>query len=61
MFQASLRSIVENAQLAAFEISDGIDARGVPALLDSVRASVARTTRALDHLSWSATGGLDGG
>jgi chemotaxis family two-component system sensor kinase Cph1 len=50
VFQALLSTIVENAQLAALEITDGADLARMPALLESVRASVARATEVLDHL-----------
>ena len=52
--QNLLSSVVENAQLAALEITDGVDMARMPEMLDSVRASVARTKRALDHLVWHA-------
>ena len=45
---------MENAQLAALEITDGVDLADIPEMLDSVRASVARTKRALNHLVWHA-------
>ncbi len=47
-------SVVENAQLAALEITDGVDLAEIPQMLDSVRASVGRAKRALDHLIWHA-------
>ncbi|GAC1347512.1 MAG: hypothetical protein NVSMB18_32690 [Acetobacteraceae bacterium] len=50
LMQNLFASVVENAQLAALEITDGVDLEAIPAMLDSVRASVARTKRALDHL-----------
>ena len=49
--QALLSTIIENAQLAALEITDGIDTARMPGLLESVRASVARTAEVLEHLS----------
>ncbi len=52
--QALFSSVVENAQLAALEITDGVDLPDIPEMLESVRASVARTKRALDHLIWHA-------
>ncbi len=54
LFQDLLSSVIENAQLAALEITDGVDAERLPELLESVRASVARTRRALEHLAWHA-------
>jgi two-component system, chemotaxis family, sensor kinase Cph1 len=43
-------SVVENAQLAAMEITESADAAHVPELLESVRASVARSSELLEHL-----------
>ncbi len=43
--------IMENAQLAALEITDGIDPRRMPVMLEGVRASVARCAGLLDHLN----------
>jgi len=50
-FQTLMSSVVENAQLAVLEITDSVDLVGVPAMLDSVRSSVARTAEVLDQLS----------
>ena len=49
--QTLLSSVIENAQLAALEITDGSDTAGMPNLLESVRASVARTAEVLDQLA----------
>ncbi|WP_439595414.1 GAF domain-containing protein [Falsiroseomonas sp.] len=49
-FQAILASVVENAQLAALEIADGVDVARMPELLESVRASVSRTAEVLEAL-----------
>ncbi len=49
-YQAILASVVENAQLAALEIADGVDVAQMPDLLESVRASVARTATVLETL-----------
>ena len=54
LFQALLSHVVENAQLAALEITDGGETARMPELLESVRASVARTRRVLEHLIWHA-------
>ncbi|WP_270933263.1 GAF domain-containing protein [Falsiroseomonas oryzae] len=51
VFQAILASLVENAQLAALEIAEGVDVSRMPAMLESVRASVARTTEMLEMLA----------
>jgi PAS domain-containing protein len=53
-FQNLLSSVVENAQLAALEITDGVDTARIPDLLDSVRASVTRAAEILEHLVWHA-------
>ncbi len=42
MFRNLLSTIVENAQLAALEIADGVDPADMPEMLETVRASVAR-------------------
>ena len=49
-FQAILASVGGNAQLAALEIADGVDVARMPDLLESVRASVARTAVVLETL-----------
>ncbi len=49
-FRAILATVVENAQLAALEIADGVDVANMPELLESVRASVARTAEVLETL-----------
>lgn len=49
-FRAILSSVVENAQLAALEITDGVDVAHMPEQLESVRASVARTAEVLEAL-----------
>lgn len=50
MFRNLLNTVVENAQLAALEITDGVELTRMPRMLDSVRASVARTAEVLEHL-----------
>lgn len=50
LMQTLFSAMVENAQLAALEITDGVDLAQIPQMLDSVKASIARTKRALDHL-----------
>jgi hypothetical protein len=54
VYRNLLSSVVGNAQLAAMEITDGIDPARMPALLESVRASVARTAELLERLIWHA-------
>ena len=50
VYQTLLSSVVENAQLAALEITDGVDMARMPDLLESVRNSVARAAAALEDL-----------
>ena len=50
LYQNLLSSIVENAQLAALEITDGVEVVRMPELLDSVRGSVERSAELLQHL-----------
>jgi len=56
VFQNLLSLIIENAQLAALEITDGVETARMPELLEGVRASVARTAEVLEHLIWYAGG-----
>ncbi len=42
--------IIENAQLAALEISDRVDIAPMPEMLESVRTSVDRSAEVLEHL-----------
>lgn len=51
-FQTLMSTVIENAQLAALEITDGLDTEGMPAMLESVRTSVARTAEVLEQLSF---------
>jgi light-regulated signal transduction histidine kinase (bacteriophytochrome) len=55
-YQAVLTTIVENAQLAALEITYGVDADNMPRMLEAVRASVGRSADLLEHLLWHADG-----
>jgi two-component system, chemotaxis family, sensor kinase Cph1 len=54
VFQNLMSAIIENAQLAALEITDGTDPTGMPGLLESVRNSVARTVEVLEQLSFDS-------
>ena len=54
-----MSSVIENAQLAALEITEGTDLTDVPALLESVRTSVARTAEVLDQLAFASKGAFD--
>ena len=60
VFRTLLASIVENAQLAALEITDGVDPARMPELLESVQASGQRTAEVLEGLIWHARRGADG-
>jgi chemotaxis family two-component system sensor kinase Cph1 len=55
VFQNLLRPIIENAQLAALEITDGVDMARMPRMLESVKSSVTRTAELLEILIWHAT------
>ncbi len=57
MFRTLLTTIVENAQLAALEIADGVDPARMPEMLEAIRASVARTAEMLGYLVWHASRG----
>jgi PAS domain-containing protein len=57
MFRNLLATIVENAQLAALEIADGVDPAQMPEMLDAVRASVTRTAEMLGYLVWHSSRG----
>ena len=45
-----LQSIVGNAQLAESEVVGGMDQARIPAVVDGVKDSVARTAELLEHL-----------
>lgn len=57
IYSELLSTIVENAQLAALEIADGVDPADMPERLETVRASVARTSEVLGYLVWHASRG----
>ena len=54
LYDALLSSIIENAQVAALEITDGLDMALIPETLDSVASSVRRAADVLDRLAWHA-------
>ncbi len=56
VFRDLLASVVGNAQLAALEITDGVDLAQVPAMLESVQSSVERAAELLERLVWHAAG-----
>ena len=60
VYQNLLTSLVENAQLAALEITDGVDTARMQDMLESVRASVTRSSELLEHLIWHASRATDG-
>ncbi len=53
--QTLMSSIIENAQLAALEITDTTDISEAPALLESVQKSVSRSAAVLEQLAHAAT------
>ena len=55
MYRNLMSSVVGNAQLAALEITDGMDLDRMPEMLESVRLSVTRSSELLEHLIWHAT------
>jgi two-component system, chemotaxis family, sensor kinase Cph1 len=50
VYQRLLSSLMENAQLAALEITEGVDKSQMTQMLDGVRTSVDRSALVLDHL-----------
>ncbi|HTZ71249.1 MAG TPA: GAF domain-containing protein [Acetobacteraceae bacterium] len=58
--QSLLSTVVANAQLAALEIADGRPPADLPALLESVQASVSRVADMLTHLLWHARSNIGG-
>ena len=50
--QKLISNVIENAHLAALEITDGADTTKMPALLESIRISVARAAEVLEYLSF---------
>jgi chemotaxis family two-component system sensor kinase Cph1 len=61
VYQNLLSSVVENAQLAALEITYGVETGRIAEMLESVRNSTLRTAEVLEHLIWhsSRTSGGD--
>ena len=55
VYRNLLSTVVGNAQLAALEITDGVDLARMPEMLESIRASVTRTAELLEHLVWHAS------
>jgi hypothetical protein len=50
IYRNLMSKLVENAQLAALEITDRADVEKMPEMLESVRSSVGRTAEVLEHL-----------
>jgi two-component system, chemotaxis family, sensor kinase Cph1 len=50
-----LAHVLQNAQLAALEITDGLDIASMPAMLESVKTSVERTAEVLKQLTVKKT------
>ncbi|TCZ59747.1 GAF domain-containing protein [Roseicella aquatilis] len=50
IFRTLLQAVVENAQLAALEITEGVEVSRIPAMLEEVRASAARAAQVLEGL-----------
>jgi light-regulated signal transduction histidine kinase (bacteriophytochrome) len=59
VYRNLLGTVVGNAQLAALEITDGVDLARMPLMLEGVQASVARTAELLARLVWHASRGAD--
>lgn len=49
-YDTLLSTMIENAQVAALEITDGLDMARIPETLDAVRTSVGRATEVLERL-----------
>jgi PAS domain S-box-containing protein len=55
LYQNLLSSVLENAQLAALEITYGVEPARISEMLESVRHSTLRTAEVLEHLIWHAS------
>jgi light-regulated signal transduction histidine kinase (bacteriophytochrome) len=53
-YQTMIGPIMENAQLAALEVTYGVETERMPTMLEAIRASVARSAELLEHLMWHA-------
>ncbi len=60
VYQNLLSSVVENAQLAALEITYGVETGRIAEMLESVRNSTLRTAEMLEHLIWHSSRTSDG-
>ena len=61
VYQNLLSSVIENAQLAALEITYGVETGRIAEMLESVRHSTLRTAEVLEHLIWHASRTSGGG
>jgi hypothetical protein len=59
IYRNLMSSVVGNAQLAALEITDGVDVATMPGMLESVQASVLRSSELLEKLIWHAVRATD--
>jgi hypothetical protein len=59
VFGTLLSAVLENAQLAALEITDGVEVARMPDMLESVQDSVRRATEVLEHLVRHASRAAD--
>ena len=55
VYRNLLSTVVDNAQLAALEITDSLDLAHMPEKLHSVQQSTSRSAELLAHLVWHAT------
>jgi light-regulated signal transduction histidine kinase (bacteriophytochrome) len=55
VYQELVAKVAENAQLAALEVTDGLDLSRMPGLLQSIQASALRTAGLLKHLVWHSS------
>jgi PAS domain S-box-containing protein len=55
VYQNLLALVVENAQLAALEITYGVETGRIAEMLESVRNSTLRTAEVLEHLIWHSS------
>jgi two-component system, chemotaxis family, sensor kinase Cph1 len=55
IYQNLLSSVIENAQLAALEITYGVETGRIADMLESVRNSTLRTAEVLEHLIWHSS------
>ena len=55
VYRNLLSQVVDNAQLAALEITDGLDLANMPEKLQSVQNSTSRSAELLAHLIWHST------